>query len=282
MMLSISCRIAEGFLSKEQASLSFEELADLAVACGYDAICMRASQFGIDTPLSERTAARRVLEQRQLRVSMVTGNFDIVYNNARGPDCLRNIVPHLELAAAFDAPFVRVCLKRADDIDAARRAADEAAARGITLVHQCHTLSLFETVDGITETLERIDHPHFGLIFEAANLEACRQDYGIPTIERLAPWIRNVYLQNQVLKEDGSVTLDTWCCGPISFDVVPVHTVGGIDFSTVLTGLHRVGYEGPLTVHQSGPEDGRTTALESARETASYLRNLWARTGSEQ
>ena len=35
MQLSVSCRIAEGFLSKEEASMSLKELADLAVAAGH-------------------------------------------------------------------------------------------------------------------------------------------------------------------------------------------------------------------------------------------------------
>ena len=71
-----------------------------------------------------------------------------------------------------------------------RHAADEAAQRALTLVHQCHVQSLFETVDEIEHRLSQIDRANFGLIFEAANLEQCAQDYGTATIQRLAPWIR--------------------------------------------------------------------------------------------
>ena len=53
--LSLSCRIAEGFLSKEEATLTLAELADLAASSGYEAICMRASQVGIH---SSRAAVR--------------------------------------------------------------------------------------------------------------------------------------------------------------------------------------------------------------------------------
>jgi len=275
MQLSVSCRIAESFLSKEEASMQFEQLADLAVAAGYDAICMRASQVGVQSPIDEVLTAREIADDRGLRISMITGDFGIVYNNDHGPDCLRNITPYLDLAETLGAPLLRVCVKNQDDIVHAQAAADQAADRGLTLVHQCHTLSLFETLDGMVECLEAIGRPNFGLIFEAANLEECGQRYGSVTVERLAPWIRNVYLQNQILNPDGAVTLDTWCRGPVSFDITQVHEPGGIDFASVFEGLKKIGYDGAITVHQSGPEDNETTAVAAATATARYLRELW-------
>lgn len=275
MQLSVSCRIAEGFLSKEEASMSLADLADLAVTAGYDAICMRASQVGVQSSADEVSAARRIIDDRGLTVSMVTGDFDIVYNNDRGPGCLSNITPYLDLAESLGAPLLRVCVRQQDDIAHAQAAADEAADRGLTLVHQCHTLSLFETLDGIVSTLEAIDRSSFGLIFEAANLEGCRQEYGAAAIERLSPWIRNVYLQNQRLNPEGAITLNTWCGGPVSFDITQIHEPGGIDFAAVFDGLKRVGYDGTITVHQSGPEDNETTPVMAATRTAAYLRKLW-------
>lgn len=276
LKLSVSCRIAEGFLSKEEASMSFRELADLAVAAGYDAICMRASQIGVKSSSAEVREARQILDDRGLGVTMITGDFDIVYNNDRGPNCLRNIGPYLDLAEALDAPLLRVCIKQRDDIAHAQSAADLAGERGLKLVHQCHVLSLFETLDEIEAHVREIDRPNFGIIFEAANLEQCKQDYGIPAIERLAPWIENVYLQNQRFGPEGSITLESWCCGPVSFDVCEIPEPGGIDFASVFSGLRKMGYDGPVTVHQSAVEDGSHTAVEAARQTADYLKNLWS------
>jgi len=274
MHLSLSCRIAEGFQSKEEATLSLPELAELAVAAGYQSICMRASQIGVQSSPEQVKKARSILDSHDLSVTMISGDFAVVYNNDAGPDGLRNIGPYLDLAESLGAPMIRVCLKQEEDIAAARAAADEAAERDITLVHQCHVQSLFETVEEIVYHLERIDRPNFGLIFEAANLEECGQDYGSETIARLAPWIRNVYLQNQVLKPDGAITLDTWCHGPISFDIIQIHEPGGIDFARVFEGLRQIDYNGPITVHQSAPEDQSVPALEAATETAQYLRSL--------
>ena len=273
MKLSVSCRIAEGFNSKEEASLSLPELCDLAVAAGYEAICMRASQIGIHSTVDAITQARETIRDHKLDVTMITGDFDIVYNNDRGPGCLKNMTPYLNLAEALDSRLIRVCLKTESDIAAARSAADESAERGITLVHQCHAQSLFETVDEIEMRLKQIDRTNFGLIFEPANLEECRQNYGLDSITRLAPWIRNVYLQNQRLNPEGGVTLDTWSHGPISFDIIGIPEPGGIDFPLVFNGLKRAGYDGIVTVHQSAPEDGTspTTAAADSRVSAKIV-----------
>jgi sugar phosphate isomerase/epimerase len=277
MQLSLSVRIAESFLSKEQAEIDLPALAAIAHACGYQALCMRASQIGVHTGVEARKRAWEILAKSHLSVSMITGDFDIVYNNDRGPACLRHIGPYLELAQQMQAPMLRVAIKTEEDIPWAQRAADEAAKRGLALVHQCHTLSLFETVDSIEKTLRAIDRPNFGIIYEPANLELCGQDYRLDTIERLAPWIFNVYLQNQRLHEQGAITLDTWCRGPVRFDLIPIQDERGIDFRAVFNGLRQVGYTGTLTVHQSATEG--QTPQQSAGESAEYVRQIALRTG---
>ena len=270
MRLSLSVRIAEGFLSKEEAILGFDEVASIARSAGYDALCMRASQVGIHTDSEQVNEAVQILQANNLSVSMVTGDFDVVYNNDRGPNCLRNITPYLELAQQLGAPMVRVALKNEQDIPWAQQAADEAQTVGIQLVHQCHTLSLFETVESIERTLSSIDRPNFGLIYEPANLEICGQSYGPETIAQLAPWIFNVYLQNQVLRPNGDVTLNTWCRGPVSFDLIQIHDPGGVDFANVFAGLREIQYDGTVTVHQSA-RDGDSPS-DSAHATAEFLR----------
>ncbi len=275
--LALSVRIAESFLSKEEASLDLEKVADLARSAGYDAICMRASQVGVHSTDERVAEACRILRESQLPVSMLTGDFDIVYNNERGPGCLRNITPFLQLAQRLQSPLIRVALKCEEDISWAQRAADEAADFNIRLVHQCHTLSLFETVEGIEQTLRQIGRPNFGLILEPANLEICGQPYGPETIERLEPWIFNVYLQNQILRPNGRITLDTWCRGPVALDLIQIHEPGGVDFDLVFDGLERIGYRGTVTVHQSAPEG--QSPIASASATAAFLRERLGRLG---
>lgn len=274
MQLSLSTRIAEGFLSKEVPTMTLEELCHTAADAGYGAICMRASQVGVQSSPEVVQQAKRTLDEHGLAVTMVTGDFDIVYNNDHGPDSLRNITPYLDLAEAFAAPLLRVCIKTEEDLAFAQVAADEAAERGLKLAHQCHADSLFETVDQIEANLRKIGRDNFGLIFEAGNLDECGQPYGPNVIKRLAPWIFNVYLQNQRCNSDGAVTLTTRCRGPVSLDILTVQQPGGIDFAAVFEGLHQIGYDGVVTVHQSAPADGGSSAV-AASEAAELLRKLW-------
>jgi sugar phosphate isomerase/epimerase len=253
--------------------MSLSELCELAVDSGYQAICLRPSQVSIHCAPEKIAVAAETIRDRGLSVSMISGDVDIVYNNDRGPNCLRNIRPHLQLAAAFGATMIRVCIKSMDDLRDARRAADQAAEFGCTLLQQCHVQSPFETVDQIEDNLRRIDRPNFGLIYEAANLQQCGQDYGAVTIARLAPWIRNVYLQNQRLSVTGGVTLDNWTHGKIAFDVIEIPDNRGLDFKAIMAALTAGGYDGPITVHQSAPQDG-TSCQAAARRTAAYLLGL--------
>ena len=253
--------------------MNLAELCDLASKAGYEGLCMRASQIGIHSADEEIRQAVEIIRDRDLKVTMVSGDFDIVYNNENGPNCLRNITPYLKLAETLGAGLIRVCIKTEDDLRVAQRAADEAIERNVTLVHQCHVQSLFETLDQIETGLRTINRPNFGLIYEAANLEECRQDYGVASIQRLAPWIKNVYLQNQALNPKGAVTLETWTHGPISFDIIDIPESGGLRFSEIIAGLKQVDYQGYLTVHQSAPEDG-SNPTRSAANTARYLRDL--------
>lgn len=270
--LSLSVRIAEGFLSKEEAVLDLVQVITLAKEAGYDALCMRASQIGIHSSEEAIKQAAKTIIQSGIPISMVTGDFDIVYNNEKGPMCLRNITPFLDLAETLKAPMIRVALKSDEDILTAQSAADEAAERNITLVHQCHTLSLFETIEACEQTASRINRANFGIIYEPANLELCGQAYLGTALDRLRPWIKNVYLQNQKITPDGAVTLDTWCRGPVRFDLLPIHANGGIQFESVLAELRRIEYCGPITLHQSA-QPGEP-ALETARRSAVYLRSI--------
>jgi hypothetical protein len=74
------------------------------------------------------------------------------------------------------------------------------------------------------------------------------------------------------LGEHGTLMLPTWCTGDVSFDLIPIHAPGGVDFGWVFAGLKAVGYDGTVTVHQSA-QPGETPE-ESASGTADFLRGL--------
>ncbi|MEE2657469.1 MAG: sugar phosphate isomerase/epimerase [Candidatus Latescibacterota bacterium] len=272
MKLSLSVRVAESFLDKRRATMELEDLADLAQLNGYHALCMRASQIGVHTPESKRNKAIATLREMSLSVSMVTGDFTIPENNEEGPLALRDITPYLDLAEAFGCDLLRVAIKSADDIVWAQQACDEAGERGLRLAHQSHTQSLFETMNETLEVLRAIGRPGFGLIYEPANLELCGQDYGATTIRQFAPWMFNVYLQNQKLTADGADSLETWCRGRVPFDQIPVWESSGVNFPAIFAALDEIGYDGFVTIHQASA--GLSGAEEAARRSAAYLRSI--------
>jgi sugar phosphate isomerase/epimerase len=268
--LSLSVRVGEKFTNKREAALSLDELAGIARGNGYHALCMRASQIGIHTPREEVAEKARLICTRGLAVSMVTGDFPIPENTDEGPMALRSIGPYLDLAQALGSNIIRVALRKDEDIAWAQRAADAARERGIRLAHQCHNRSLFEKVDETLDVLRRIGRTNFGLTYEPANLEVCGQDYGTQTIQRFAPHIINVYLQNQRLDPTGDTVMKTWCCGDVRFDQIPLWDPRGIDFPQIMRALEDIGYDGYVTVHQASLGTPQDDAANSAR----YLRSL--------
>jgi len=271
MPLSLSVRIAEA-PCKTKLHLPFDELVELAAESGYSAICMRASAGGVQTSASELRRMKNVVDQHGLRVSMVTADSKVPLNNEHGPDSLRDIGPSLDVAGILGCDLIRVCIKKPEDIPFARESADRAAERGIRLAHQCHTSSLFEEVDQIQATLAEIDRPNFGIIYEPANLMLCGQDYGPATLERLRPHIINVYIQNHRLNPDGTDCLPTYCRGNVRYDHVPVWEEGGLDTSSVFSGLKRISYDGYFTIHQAQGIETLDDARAFAKRCSDFVR----------
>lgn len=268
MKLSLSARVAESPGQKETALVGLPDLARMARNAGYHALCMRASQVGIQHGPSEQKAARHAVDD--LAISMVTGDFDIPVNNDRAQMALRDITPHLDLAENLGSDLIRIGMKAATDVEWARSASDEAAEKGIRLAHQCHTCTLFETVEMSVEVLERVDRPNFGVIYEPANLLVCDQNYGRATLDALRPWLMNVYLQNMRVHDEGRQVIETWINGPVRFDLLPFGHPEGIDYGPILEALSELGYAGYVTVHHN-VADGMDVE-EGARSFAKYLR----------
>jgi len=268
MKLSLSVRIVEA-ACKKRLKVPFEELVSIAAETGYDAVCMRASAGGVQTPFDELRRMRETIENNNLHVSMVTADSKVPLNGDDGPDSLRDIGPSLDVAEALGCKLIRVCLKNDEDIPHAREAAKQAADRGMCLAHQCHTTSIFERVEQIVANLEAIGQPNFGLIYEPANLMLCGESYGTDTLCQLAPHMMNVYIQNHQLDQEGPVSLPTFCRGEVRFHHLPIWESGGIDTSKVFSGLHEIEWEGHFTIHQAEGietiDEARSYALRCAK-----------------
>lgn len=230
--------------------MPIEALAPLARAAGFAGLSMRASVVSVDSPQSRVEEVRAVLERERLAVSMVMGDIPLAANSPEAPLALRNITPYLDLAERLGGRLARVMMHDDDDIEHARRAADEARERGMTLAHQTHWGTLCETIDGTLETVRRVGRENFGVTFEPANLLACGEAHGAEAIARLAPHLVNVYFQNVRLDPDGAHVFKTRARGPVPLRYVPLDAPGGLSAQDMVGALRHVGYDGWVSVHQ--------------------------------
>ena len=250
MKLSLSVRIAESAGRKDRAAVPIEELAPLARAAGFDGLSMRASVVSVESPPDRVRRVRDLLDREGLVASMVMGNVALAANTPDAPDALRNITPHLDLADALSARLVRIMMQHEDDIPHARRAADEAAERGLTLAHQTHWGTLCETVDQAIDLVRRIERANFGITFEPSNLRACGSAYGPDAVARLVPHLVNFYFQNVRFHAGGSHVFHSRGRGPAPLDYVALDDPAGIAVAPLIEALAAAGYDGWLSVHQ--------------------------------
>jgi sugar phosphate isomerase/epimerase len=250
MKLSLSVRVGEPPKHKDITALPFADLATKAKACGYHGVSMRASVVSVDSPAARVREVRQIVDDLDLAVSAVCGDIPLAANNDKATQALHDITPYLDLTEAMGSELVRVMMQTADDIPMAQRAADEAAERGLTLMHISHWGTLFETVDETLETLAAIDRKNFGVAFEPGNLLSCGGPYGPDALARLAPHLVNLFFQNVRMDPDSPIVFNSRNVGPSHLSYVRIDDPAGIDIRPLIETLHRVGYDGWFTVHQ--------------------------------
>jgi len=250
MKLSLSVRVAEPPKQKDILAVPFETLAAKARALGYAGVSMRASVVSVDSPPRQVREVRTVLDDLGLAVSMVCGDIPLAANNAAATQAIRNITPYLDLTEALGGRLVRVMMHTEEDIPHARRAADEAAERGLSLVHINHWGTLFETIDDSLATLKAVGRTNFRVGFEPGNLLGCHAAHGPDDLDRLAPHLANVLFQNLRLDPASPIVFTSRRHGPVHLSYVPIDDPAGIDIRPLIETLHKVGYEGWFTVHQ--------------------------------
>jgi sugar phosphate isomerase/epimerase len=277
--LSLSGRISEPIGEVANLKpLTYDEFLQIAKSTGYDAICLRPLQCNISTPLEEMVEMARKTKETGLKVSMVTCDNDQPPNNDCAPFALLNITPRLNMAEIFGTKLIRCQIKRTEQLGWAQRACDEAKERGLWITHLSHPDTLFGNVDDAIDCLKKINRPNFGLTYEPVNWMYTARGYGREVIKSVAPWVINVYAQNQKFQP---ATIPVNGFAPAGAERASVETClittgrhssagrtgpaapaaggaannlalwepGGINFDTVFQGLHEIGYTGYFTVH---------------------------------
>lgn len=269
MKLSLSVRVAEAPKRKDIAESPIEKLAPLARASGFAGLSMRASVVSVNSPPDRVRAVKALLDAQGLAVSMVTGDIGLAANDASATVAIRNIGPYLDLAEGLGCRMVRVMMQSDADIPHARRAADMAAERGMTLAHMTHWGTLIETAEDALQTVERINRPNFGVVYEPANMLACGDEYGAEAIRRMAPHLVNVLFQN-VRKDPASpIAFQSNRRGRVAVKYVALDDTTGLDACAMIETLKEVGYDGWFTVHQP-LRDGQTVQ-DSIKEAADFF-----------
>jgi sugar phosphate isomerase/epimerase len=258
MKLSLSTRNVEGARNATgiEAVLPFEEFLKIAKTAGYEAISVRAAAGGLQTPLNRLYEMSRLTKAAGLKVSMVTPDFPVPLNNARAPECLRNITPYLNVAEIFECDQVRVAMKTDEDIVWAQRASDEARERKLRLVHHAEANTLFATFDVSLRTLKQVNRRNFGYLHDECQWMVNTKDYRpaqiVSNIKAVSPWLWNVYIKNQVSGP-----------GPTNRPEIQLSAPGGVDWDRHFEGLNAIRYIGYVTVHESSlpyasPQDAAT------------------------
>jgi sugar phosphate isomerase/epimerase len=264
--LSLSVRIAELQAQKDRAFMPIEQLAPAAREVGFQGLSMRASVVSVDSPPERVREVRALLDSLGLAVSMVTGDVPLAANTGDVARVLRDPLPYVRLAQAFDCDLIRVMIRTDDEVELLRAACDTVAEHGIRIAHQTHFFTLLETVDECLDILKRVDRPNFGITFEPANLLICGSEYGRRAVERLAPYLFNAYFQNMRITPDGPVVWRSRKGGPeVRAEYAPVGDRTAIDVSELIAALRDVGYDGWFTVHQ--PLQPGQTVEEAIRES---------------
>ncbi len=275
MKTSLSVRIAEAPRDKTSLAVPAEQLMGAAVHAGFDALSVRASAVSVTSSVAEQRAFKNALSAHGLQASMITGNLALAQNNSAAPAMLRDIASHLDLAERLGARLVRVMLHGQEDVAWARRAADQAAERDITLTQQCHWGSLAETVDDAVQLAEQVGRRNFGITFEPANLLACGSDHGATALARLMPHLKNVYFQNVTLDPASTTSFATRSRGAVGVRFVPLFSEVGLDLLGLHASLREFGYAGWFTLHQPLlPEQSWDDALADA---AAFVRRTVTR-----
>jgi len=269
--LSLSTRIAET-KNSAPSPMKYADFLAMTKAAGYDALCLRASQAGIQTPLEELYEMSRLTREAGLKVSMVSPDFAVPANTDKAPMCLHNIAPYLDVAQIFSCEMIRVGMKKEEDIPWAQRASDEARERKLKLVHHAEWHTLFATFEESMRTLKAINRQNFGFVHDECQWMVNTPDYRpeqmAEKMKRISPWIWNVYVKNQPSVGSNPNRAE-----------ISLFEKGGVDFDKMFDSLNAIHYRGYITLHSVAAPMG--TPQEAAVKAHDFLKRYTARTGGQ-
>ena len=239
-----------GFLFEEgysSQSLEFPEFCGVAQGAGYDGVELRRTQVDPQASAGRRRAMRRMVEDHGLRVICLTARGMPAGGGERD---------------AFFARYLGLCadlgcglLKLGGEPEWLCGAADIAQQKGVSLATNNHVSGHLETVVGTRAHLAAVDRPGYGLLYDPLHLRLTAQDY-VGCIPELSARTRNV-LVHSVRKARHGEAPEVERDGRGWVKCLP-DDAGAQDWPAVLAAFRRAGYDGLVTVIESGwPQNER-------------------------
>lgn len=238
MKLALSGRLWE---TPQGPSLSLAEQIPAVAELGYEGFELR---YPLLPPRSEWEATRELLQRH---------NVQLVFTAAGGapstPEKKDDFIRVLDTVQFLGGKFVKQIPKAEADREAMRVAAELGAERGIKVLTQYHSNSLTETVAGIEQFFEAVNHPNLGLIYDSCQIPFSEElPFSIEeAVTRLRPWIDLVNLQSYKpsTADDG---LNHVAINGREWSLALPDDAAGTDLATTIRVLRESGYDGWWTV----------------------------------
>ena len=260
MLLALS-----GFLFEERyrsQSVSFARFCRIARAAGYRGVELRRTQIAPDAPPPRRRELLEIVRGEGLTVTCLTARGLPAGGGERDAFLDR----YLELCGDLRCRLLKI----SSDPAWLRAAAERAQAHAVMLAGNNHVGSALQTVSGTRRVLAQVGHRNYGLLYDSAHLHLAGEDY-LGCLPSLLPHTRNL-LVHSFRRAGGGEAPFLVHAGQGWVSALP-DAPGVQDWPAILRACKRLGYDGLITVIESGWSAAGREAV--ARHAADCIRCWW-------
>lgn len=224
----------------------WKKILEFAAQHGFSAIELRGLEGKLDLPAHPIFAADRIEQTKQeiraskLKIACLSSSAQMYMEDpAKRELQLSDARRFIELAAALDAPYVRVFGGKADS-DKSPAPSEDTKARvaaglrelgvyagphRVTVIIESH--DHFTSSSTLKEVLSRADSEHVGLLWDAHHTFATSNEDPEFTVKQLGPWIRHTHLKDSVGSgEDRKYVLTGRGNVPVQRQIAALRSIG--------------------------------------------------------
>lgn len=204
-----------GFSTLGCPDWSWRDILTTASDLGYDGIELRGIGNEMYLPrvkefsLDKMTELKSKLKELNLEIPCLTTSA-FLFDPEEKENSRREVEDYLKLASALDTPYIRVLgdanpepgtsVKEELVQENLLYLLPEAAAKNVTLLLE--TNGIYASSSKIKALLEKINHPHLGILWDIHHPYRFHQEPLAQTYQELKPWIRHVHLKDSLWSGD--------------------------------------------------------------------------------